>query len=128
MDLDEVEYNIPSPERSIFFTDDEIKCQKHLKIMNTEKMAMHDSSHLTPHPNHDDSITSKNISPKYKPGCHKGARPKKDLALFVVGREIGIEEVPEYLATTLVGRLCEKNFGETSLRSWVEHDWGLVLD
>ena len=56
-----------------------------------------------------------------------GAKAKKQATTLIVGRDISIAEVPDYLASALVGRFCEKLVGEIALRRWMEEQWSPLL-
>ena len=49
-----------------------------------------------------------------------GAKAKKQATTLIVGRDISLVEVPDYLSSALVGRFCGKSVGETALHRWME--------
>ena len=48
------------------------------------------------------------------------AKAKKHAAALVVGKDIALAEVPDYLSFALVGRFCRKSVGEAALQKWME--------
>ena len=49
-----------------------------------------------------------------------GAKAKKQAVALIVGRDISLAKVPDYLSSALVGRFCGKLVGETALHRWME--------
>ena len=61
-------------------------------------------------------ISTKNGESKKR----SGAKVKKHAAELIVGKDITLSEVPEYLSLALVGRFCGKKVSEDALRRWME--------
>ena len=53
----------------------------------------------------------------------KGSKGKKHAASLVVGQDISLTEIPNYLSLALVGRFCGKTIDEAALRRWMEENW-----
>ena len=55
------------------------------------------------------------ISTKAGEKKRPGDKAKKQAIALVVGKDISLAEVPDYLSSTFVGRLCGKIVGEVAL-------------
>ena len=54
---------------------------------------------------------------------HSGAKVKKHAAELIVGKDIMLSEVPQYLSLALVGIFCGKIVSKNALRRWMEENW-----
>ena len=54
---------------------------------------------------------------------HTGAKVKKHATELIVGKDIMLSEVPEYLSLALVGRFYGKIVDEDALQRWMEENW-----
>ena len=52
-----------------------------------------------------------------------GSKAKKHAATLIVGKDISLSEVLEYLSLALVGRFCSKTVNETALQRWMQENW-----
>ena len=55
------------------------------------------------------------ISTKIGEKKRLGAKAKKEATTLVVGKDISLEEVPDYFSSALVGRFCGKIVEEVAL-------------
>ena len=59
----------------------------------------------------------------YEPTRRKGAQAKRDATSLSVGKDIGLNEISEYLSLALVGQFCKKSVGEAVLGRWMDDKW-----
>ena len=55
------------------------------------------------------------------------AKEKKHAATLIVGKDISLTKVPEYLSLDLVGRFCSKTVDKATLCRWMEEKWSPLL-
>ena len=116
MVIDEVDYDSTTLEgqRSIFVQ--VAKPKQAVQSNHTLEKLRHDPSNKK---DGKDIIPTRNGESKK---C-TGAKVKKSAAELIVGKDISLSEVLEYLFLALVERFCGKTIEEDALRRWMEVNW-----
>ena len=56
-----------------------------------------------------------------------GMKDRKDNLELIMGKDISLEQIPDFLSQALVGHFCGKIVAIASLQHWISTNWGELL-